>query len=90
MKVPYEVDVGLAIAQEDYFIIHNRIRGLGESFGLDAEASVILAGIYRIEDGLIQERWDLWQEEVPASETVSGNSMLTHPHSVLGAELTTN
>lgn len=90
VKNEYTVDVGLVIAQGDYFIIHNRINGLGTAFGLDADASVILCGIYRIEQGLVRERWDLWQEEVPASETVSGNSMQTLPNSGLGAMLTSS
>ena len=86
-KVDLNVEVGLAISPGDYFIIHTCATGLRQILNLDAEAVVILCGIHRIEDGLIRRCWNLWQEEVPASETVSGNSMQTLPFSGVGATL---
>ena len=45
----------------------------GVSFGGD---TAIVGDIFRIEDGMIVEHWDTMQNEVPKSETASGNSMI--------------
>jgi predicted SnoaL-like aldol condensation-catalyzing enzyme len=38
---------------------------------------VIGVDIFRIANGKIAEHWDVLQEEVPAAESVNGNSMVT-------------
>jgi predicted SnoaL-like aldol condensation-catalyzing enzyme len=36
---------------------------------------MIAVDIFRVADGKIAEHWDVMQEEVPATQTASGNSM---------------
>ncbi len=51
---------GLMIAEGDLVAIHGRIRGWSE------EAQVVI-DIFRIEDGMLAEHWDVLQNEVPVS-----------------------
>ncbi|MFF2426973.1 hypothetical protein [Streptomyces mirabilis] len=38
--------------------------------------AVLVEGIFRADRGKIVERWDVVQDEMPTSETVSGNPMI--------------
>ncbi|MYN01162.1 nuclear transport factor 2 family protein [Pseudoduganella sp. DS3] len=48
---------GLMIAEGDYVAIHGRIRGW-------APTPQVVVDIFRIEDGLLAEHWDVLQDEV--------------------------
>jgi predicted SnoaL-like aldol condensation-catalyzing enzyme len=56
-------------AEGDLVVTHSRVLGW-------AEKPVIIADIFRLEDGKIVEHWDVVQEEVPADQTVSGNPVI--------------
>ena len=61
-------EIGLAVAYGDYVVLHSR-----NTWGLlDSNVAV---DIFRLEDGIIVEHWDVLQTEVPPTETVSGNRM---------------
>ena len=38
---------------------------------------MVAVDIFRVENGKVVEHWDVMQEEVPASDTASGNAMFT-------------
>jgi predicted SnoaL-like aldol condensation-catalyzing enzyme len=40
---------------------------------------MVAVDIFRLKDGKVVEHWDVLQEEVPATETASGNAMFTKP-----------
>src|SRR6201982_771532 len=48
---------GLIVAEGDYVIVHGRFSGRG------APVNWIAADIVRIENGLLQEHWDVLQDE---------------------------
>lgn len=66
--------LGHVVAQGDLVAVHSRVEFManGEAMG----GSSIVVDIFRVEDGKVIEHWDVTQEETPASETASGNSML--------------
>jgi hypothetical protein len=49
---------GLIVAEGDYVIVHGRFSGRGSS------VNWIAADIARIENGFLQEHWDVLQDEV--------------------------
>ncbi|WP_416883610.1 nuclear transport factor 2 family protein [Marivita sp.] len=59
-------EMGMVIAEGDLVAVHGRITGIGPK-------PLIAIDIYRVEDGMIAEHWDVIQEEV--LETASGNPM---------------
>jgi len=61
---------GAIIAEGDLVMVHGRYAGAAETplLGID---------IFRFEDGLVVEHWDVLQDEVPARDTVAGNPMFT-------------
>lgn len=59
---------GIIVDQGDIVVTHSLVRGWGP-------VPVIVADIFRLEDGKIAEHWDVVQEEVPASKSASGNAM---------------
>jgi len=59
---------GIIVEQGDIVITHSQVHGWGP-------APVIVADIFRLEDGKIAEHWDVVQEEVLASKSASGNAM---------------
>lgn len=59
---------GLIIAEGAYVAIHGRIRGW-------APNPQVVIDIFRIEDGLLAEHWDVLQDEVPTSAIKSGVAM---------------
>ena len=56
-------------AQDDFVMTHSRVVGW-------APTPVIIVDIFRLVDGRIVEHWDVVQEEVAASDSVSGNPMI--------------
>lgn len=70
VELPFEYEIGQVAVSADMLWMHSRIFGVGEK-------PIVALDIYRVEDGLIAEHWDVAQDEVPANETVSGNSMVT-------------
>jgi len=63
---------GLAVAEGDYVMIHGRYVGWGPK-------PMVGVDIFQVANGKIAEHWDVLQEEVPATQSASGNSMLTSP-----------
>ncbi|MFE2313162.1 nuclear transport factor 2 family protein [Streptomyces sp. NPDC059441] len=63
---------GAIIAEGDLVMVHGRYSG-----GLDKP--LIGIDIFRFEDGLVVEHWDVLQDEVAAQDTVAGNPMFTSP-----------
>src|ERR1700751_1023706 len=59
----------LVIANGDYVSIHGRYTGWGPK-------PMMAVDIFRVANGKIAEHWDVMQEEVPAAQSVNGNSML--------------
>ena len=57
------------VAEGDLVIAHSRVLGW-------AAGPVVIADVFRIEDGRIAEHWDVVQDEVPAADSVSGNPMV--------------
>ena len=70
LKLPFEYEVGQVTYMGDTVWLHSRLTGIGP-------VPLIALDIFRVADGLIVEHWDVLQPEVPAYETVRGNSMLT-------------
>jgi predicted SnoaL-like aldol condensation-catalyzing enzyme len=63
---------GMSVAEGDYVMIHGRYAGWGPK-------PIVGVDIFRIGNGLLAEHWDVLQEEVPATQTKSGNPMFTNP-----------
>ncbi len=59
---------GLIIAEADLVAIHGRIHGW-------TEEPQIVIDIFRVEDGLLAEHWDVLQTEVPATAAIGGIPM---------------
>ena len=58
------------MADRDYVTIHGRYLGWGPK-------PMVAVDIFRVANGKIAEHWDVMQEEVPATQSANGNSMLT-------------
>ncbi|MCZ1000745.1 nuclear transport factor 2 family protein [Streptomyces mirabilis] len=63
---------GAVIAEGDLVMIHGRYSG-------STETPLLAVDIFRFEEGLVVEHWDVLQDEVPAKDTVAGNHMFTNP-----------
>jgi predicted SnoaL-like aldol condensation-catalyzing enzyme len=61
---------GMAVADGDLVMVHGRYTGWGPK-------PMVAVDIFRVEDGRVVEHWDVMQEEVPATNTASGNAMFT-------------
>ncbi len=59
----------LIVAEGDYVIAHGRFSGHGRP------AAWIAADVVRFENGLLQEHWDVLQDEATQAESVSGLPM---------------
>jgi len=59
----------LILAEGDYVMLHGRFSGIGRP------VDWIVADIVRLKDGLLQEHWDVIQDEAKQSESVSGLPM---------------
>lgn len=66
MPENFKYEVGMIIAEGDMVAVHARITGFGPK-------PLIGVDIFRVQDGLIVEHWDVLQEEV--TETASGMPM---------------
>lgn len=66
----FKYEMGMVIADGDRVMVHSRYTGLGPK-------PVIVTDIFRVKDKRLVEHWDVIQDEVPASETVSGNPMFS-------------
>ncbi len=64
----FRYEPGLAVEDGDFVMIHGRYVGWGEK-------TMIAVDIFRIKDGKLAEHWDVIQEEIPAAQAASGNSM---------------
>ncbi|MFI7503285.1 nuclear transport factor 2 family protein [Streptomyces sp. NPDC049687] len=63
---------GAVIAEGDLVMIHGRYSG-------STETPLVVVDIFRFEEGLVVEHWDVLQDEVLAKDTVAGNHMFTNP-----------
>jgi predicted SnoaL-like aldol condensation-catalyzing enzyme len=63
---------GAILAEGDMVMVHGRYSGA-------TETPLLAVDIFRFEDGLVAEHWDVVQEEVPAEKTVAGNAMFPTP-----------
>ena len=70
LPVDFKYEPGLVVSEADFVIIHGRYTGWGPK-------PMIAVDIFRVADGKIAEHWDVMQEEVPASQSANGNSMVT-------------
>jgi predicted SnoaL-like aldol condensation-catalyzing enzyme len=59
----------LIVAEGDYVIAHGRFSGMGRP------AAWIAADVVRFKDGLLQEHWDVLQDEATQADSVSGLPM---------------
>jgi predicted SnoaL-like aldol condensation-catalyzing enzyme len=66
----FSYEPGMAVADGDLVMVHGRYVGW-------APKPMIAVDIFRVADGKVAEHWDVMQEEVPASATVSGNPMFS-------------
>lgn len=66
MPAAMTYEIGMVIAEGDLVAIHGRYSGWGPT-------PLIVVDIYRVENGLIAEHWDVGQEEV--LDTASGLPM---------------
>jgi len=62
-------EVGMVFADGDFVIVHGRYSGGSE------RKTLVAADIFRFENDVVVEHWDVLQEEVPVTRTVSGNAM---------------
>ena len=61
-------EMGLVVADGNFVMVHARITGFGPK-------PLIAVDIFRVKEGKLAEHWDVLQEEVPAENTASKNSM---------------
>ena len=64
----FRYEIGMVVAQGDLVMAHGRYTGWGPK-------PMIAVDIFRIVEGKLVEHWDVMQEEVSSSLTVSGNPM---------------
>lgn len=60
---------GLVVAEDDFVIVHGRFSGAGRP------VPWIAADIVRLADDVLAEHWDVLQDEVTRTESVSGLPM---------------
>jgi predicted SnoaL-like aldol condensation-catalyzing enzyme len=75
LPADFKYEPGLVVAEGDYVTIHGRYFGWGPK-------PMVAVDIFRVANGKITEHWDVMQEEVPAAQSASGNSMLTAPQGI--------
>jgi predicted SnoaL-like aldol condensation-catalyzing enzyme len=59
---------GMIVAEGDLVMVHGRYSGA-------TPVPLIAVDIFRFENDLVVEHWDVLQDEIPAKDTVSGNPM---------------
>ena len=69
-QLPPEVyyEPGLILAEGAFVAIHGRIRGW-------AAAPQVVVDLFRVEDGVLAEHWDVLQDEVPVQAAQAGIAM---------------
>jgi predicted SnoaL-like aldol condensation-catalyzing enzyme len=72
LPADFKYEPGLVVAEGNYVAIHGRYVGWGPK-------PMVAVDVFRVANGKIAEHWDVMQEEVPPTQTASGNSMLTLP-----------
>nr|WSY48927.1 nuclear transport factor 2 family protein [Streptomyces sp. NBC_00886] len=70
---------GAIIAEGDLVMVHGRYSG-------GSDTPLLGVDIFRFEDGLVVEHWDVLQDEVAAEDTVAGNPMFTPQASLTGQQ----
>jgi predicted SnoaL-like aldol condensation-catalyzing enzyme len=70
LPADFRYEPGLVVAEGDYVAIHGRYFGWGPK-------PMVAVDVFRVANGKLAEHWDVMQEEVPAAQSVNGNSMLT-------------
>ena len=70
LKKDLTYESGMIVAEGDLVMVHGRYVGWGPK-------PMVAVDIFRVKDGKVVEHWDVLQEEVPASETASGNPMFS-------------
>jgi predicted SnoaL-like aldol condensation-catalyzing enzyme len=60
---------GPAVAEGDLVFLHGRFSGIG------APRALVTVDICRLEDGVLVEHWDVWQDEVSSKDSKSGLPM---------------
>ena len=74
LPTDFTYEAGMIIGEGNLVMIHGRYSAHGPF-----KKPAIAVDIFRIENGLLAEHWDVLEEEVPAAETVSKNEMFTNP-----------
>ena len=69
MPAGFRWEHGPAVAEGDLVFLQGRFSGAGQPRAL------ITIDIVRLEDGVLAEHWDVWQDEVSAKESKSGLPM---------------
>ncbi len=64
----FKYDRGMIASSGDIVMLHGRYTGFSPK-------PLVVVDIFRVKDGKLVEHWDVLQEEVPATETKSGNPM---------------
>jgi predicted SnoaL-like aldol condensation-catalyzing enzyme len=59
----------LVVAEGDYVMLHGRFSGIGRP------VDWIVADIVRLKDGVLQEHWDVIQDEATQAQSISGLPM---------------
>jgi predicted SnoaL-like aldol condensation-catalyzing enzyme len=70
LPADFKYEPGLMVAEGDYVTIHGHYIGCGPK-------PIVPVDIFRVAKGKIGEHWDVMPEEVPATQSANGNSMLT-------------
>jgi predicted SnoaL-like aldol condensation-catalyzing enzyme len=68
LKPDFKCELGMVIGNGEFVMIHSRVTGM-------MPKTMIVVDIFKIKNGKFVEHWDVMQEEVPAENTVSKNSM---------------
>ncbi|SHN34157.1 nuclear transport factor 2 family protein [Chitinophaga sp. CF418] len=65
----FKYESGLVVAEDDYVMVHGRYSGIG------TPKPWIIVDIFRIENGLLAEHWDVIQDEASLKDSKSGLPM---------------
>lgn len=68
LKPDFQYEPGLVIGEGDFVMIHARYTGW-------TDKPMVVVDIFRMRNGRFVEHWDVIQEEVPTTQTATGNAM---------------